>query len=62
MLLSYMKYFHEARTHLSLITEQGCADTARCSGRRAHFSLANLGRIASPIRADLIFARTRGNV
>src|SRR5437667_5709224 len=41
----------------TLITEQGCADTARCSGRRAHAVLANLGRIASPIRPDLIFDR-----
>ena len=43
----------------TLITEQGCADTARCSGRRAHSVLANLGRIASPIRPDLIFDRHR---
>jgi hypothetical protein len=55
VLLSYMKYFNEARTHF--ITEQGCADTARCPGRRAHSVPANLGRIASPIRPDLIFDR-----
>src|SRR5712692_11290984 len=41
----------------TLITEQGCADTARCPGRRAHSVPANLGRIASPIRPDLIFDR-----
>ncbi len=43
----------------TLITEQGCADTARCPGRRARSVLANLGRIASPIRPDLIFDRDR---
>jgi hypothetical protein len=58
VLLSYMKYFNEARTHL--ITEQGCADIARCPGRRAHSVPANFGRIASPIRPDLIFDRHKG--
>src|SRR5438128_2751766 len=43
----------------TLIAEQGCADTARCPGRRAHSVPANLGRIASPIRPDLIFDRDR---
>jgi hypothetical protein len=57
MLLSYMKILQ--RSAHTLITEQGCSDTARCPGRRAHSLLANLGRIASPIRPNLIFDRDR---
>src|SRR6266550_2559028 len=43
----------------TLITEQGCAGTARRPGLWAHSVPANLGRIASPIRPDLIFDRNR---
>ena len=64
VLLSYMKYFNEKyfnEAH-TLITEQGCAGTARRPGLWAHSVPANLGRIASPIRPDLIFDRDRYSI
>jgi transposase InsO family protein len=54
ILLSYMNYHNEIRTHLSL---EGCADLPRPRTRRAHSLSPNPGRAASPICPDLIYDR-----
>jgi transposase InsO family protein len=58
LLLSYMKYYNGARTHLSL--EKDAPGLARRRSRRAHSLSPNPGRTASPICPDLIYDRHRG--
>src|ERR1700676_3120707 len=45
VLLSYMQYYNEVRTHLSL--KQGCTGIARRRSRRAHSLSPNPGRTSS---------------
>src|SRR6202035_4908164 len=56
LLLSYMKYYNGARTHLSLEKD---APVSRAVDRRAHSLSPNPGRAASPICPDLIYDRHR---
>src|SRR6202022_2779580 len=55
VLLSYMEYFNEARTHLSLNKDASIPRAVHAAGRILCRPI--LGGIASPIRPDLIFDR-----
>jgi hypothetical protein len=55
VLLSYMKYYNEVSTHLSL--DKDGAGTARRWDRRSHSLPSGPGRAASPICPDLIYDR-----
>jgi hypothetical protein len=57
VLLSYLNYYNETRTHLS----QGSAPIAHGSESRAYSSPSNPGRAASPMYSDLICDRHRGS-
>ena len=58
ILLLYMDYYNNARTHLSL--NKGCAGPASCSGRWAYSLDTNSRRIAPSVCPDLISGRDRG--
>jgi hypothetical protein len=56
LLLSYMKYYNGARTHLSLEKD---APFSRAVDRAGTFFVDHPGRTASPICPDLIYDRHR---
>ena len=58
VLLSYMKYYNEIRTHLSL--EKDAPVPRAIEDRRSHSLPSSPGRAASPICPDLICDRHRG--
>jgi hypothetical protein len=59
VLLSYMKYYNEMRTHLSM--EKDAPVPRVVDAGRTHSLPTGPGRIASPICPDLIYDRHRSD-